>query len=90
MKTLLISIAFLGLASFAQAKENMSADAQAVDAACTQDAATAGCGNEKVGTGLMKCIHAYKQAHKDFKVSEGCKTAMHKMHDDKKAGTTTK
>ena len=88
MKTL--KIAFLSAAvgfcalSFAAGTENMSADAQAVDAACTADAATAGCGSDKVGTGLMKCLHAYKKAHKkDFKFSEGCKAAMEKKHADK-------
>ncbi len=62
------------------------ADRQAVDTACTGDAATAGCGTETVGKGLLKCIHAYKKANKDFKVSDGCKAAMKQLHGDKKAG----
>jgi len=62
----------------------VKADAQAVDSACTADASKAGCGNEKVGTGLMKCLHAYKEAHKDFKISDGCHDSMRKMHEAKK------
>ena len=62
----------------------VKADAQAVDNACTAEAKTAGCGDEVVGKGLLKCIHAYKHAHKDFKVSDGCHAAIEKLHSDKK------
>jgi len=86
MKGLIILSVLVGFVSFSQAKENTSPDAEAVDSACTADAATAGCGSEKVGTGLLKCMHAYKKAHKDFKFSDGCKSAMQKMRADKKAG----
>lgn len=61
----------------------MKADAEAINAACKSDAATAGCGNEVVGKGLLKCMHAYKQAHKDYKFSEGCREAMKKMKEDR-------
>ena len=65
-------------------KEELKNDREAINNACTSEATTAGCGSEKVGTGLLKCIHAYKQAHKkDFKVSDGCKSAMQKLHADK-------
>jgi len=85
-QTLMIAALMMSLATVAQAKkENKGADAQAVDMACTQDAATAKCGDEKVGTGLMKCLHAYKKANKDFKFSDGCKSAMKTMHEDRKA-----
>ena len=61
-----------------QSQEKISAkpEAQAVNSACTAEANTANCVNEKVGTGLIKCIHAYKKHHKDFKLSDGCKSAM--------------
>jgi hypothetical protein len=85
MKTILVAAFLVSSISFAQAKENKSADAQAVDTACTQEATTASCGNEKVGTGLLKCIHAYKKANKDFKISDGCKAAMKTLRADKKA-----
>lgn len=84
-KLMLVTGLVMGLSVTTFAKENTSADAQAVDSACTQDAATASCGNEKVGTGLLKCLHAYKKAHKDFKFSDGCKTAMKTMHKDRMA-----
>ena len=87
MKTFIaVSILFFALAgSTSYAGEAKGADAQAVDAACSQDAATAGCGSEKVGTGLLKCLHGYKKAHHAFKFSDGCKSAMKTMHHDKKA-----
>lgn len=78
----------LGSTSYAadtKGGEAKGADAQAVNAACSTDAATAGCGAEKVGTGLLKCLHGYKKAHHDFKFSDGCKTAMKTLHHDKKA-----
>jgi hypothetical protein len=83
MKFMLIATLFVSTVVFAG--ESKKPDAQAIDAACTQDAATAGCGTEKVGTGLLKCMHAYKKEHKDFKFSEGCKSAMVKAREDRKA-----
>lgn len=60
-------------------------DAQAIDQACSAEGQTAGCGSEQVGTGLLKCIHAYKKAHKkDFKLSSGCKAAIQKARADRK------
>lgn len=65
-------------------KEELKSDRMAINNSCTAEATTAGCANEKVGSGLLKCIHAYKQTHKkDFKLSEGCKSAMQKLHNDK-------
>ncbi len=68
-----------------QAKENTSPEAEGVDAACTAESTTAGCGADKVGTGLLKCIGAYHKAHREFKPSAGCKTAMKQLHAGKKA-----
>jgi len=59
-----------------------AADKLTVDTACTADAATAKCGNEKVGTGLLKCIHAYKKANPSYQVSQSCKDAMKALHAD--------
>lgn len=83
--TLIVTGLMLALCTSAFAKENTSADAAAVNGACAQDAATAGCGSEKVGTGLLKCLHAYKKSNKDFKFSDSCKAAMKTMHQDRKA-----
>ncbi|MGZ4837727.1 MAG: hypothetical protein ACXVZR_04195 [Terriglobales bacterium] len=41
---------------------------------------------------MLKCIHAYKQAHKDFRISPGCRSAMKQLKTDakaRKAGHTT-
>jgi hypothetical protein len=35
-----------------------------------------------VGTGLLKCLHAYKKAHADWKPSPDCHAAMKKAHED--------
>jgi hypothetical protein len=67
-------------------------DKNAVNSACSSEAAKAGCGNQTVGHGLLKCIHAYKQAHKDFRISPGCRSAMKQLRGDaraRKAGHTT-
>jgi hypothetical protein len=72
---------------FVHAEEHASknANALAIDAACTAEASTAGCGDKKVGTGLLKCIHAYKREHrKEFKISDGCKDAMKKARSERK------
>lgn len=90
MKSLL-SLALLCSLTSVMAAENKSADAQAVDQACSQEAQTASCGSDKVGTGLLKCIHAYKKEHKkDFKISEGCKTAMKTLRADRKQKAAAK
>jgi len=87
MKTLfaVLALTVISLPAFADGKAAQGADAQAIDAACTSDAATAGCGSEQVGTGLMKCLHAYKKAHHEFKFSDSCKASLQKAHADHKA-----
>lgn len=55
-----------------------------VNTACAADAATAGCGSTKVGSGLLLCLHAYKKAHKEFKFADACKMAMRQRKMDKK------
>ena len=64
-------------------KEKVQADKTQVNSACSADAQTAGCGGEVVGQGLLKCLHSYKKEHKDFKFSDGCKTAMKQLKSDK-------
>ena len=60
-------------------------DKTAVNHACKTEAATEGCGNETVGHGLLKCIHAYKKAHPDFKIGQGCRQAMQHLRADRQA-----
>ncbi len=79
-----LSLLFISAVSFGEGKAAPGKDAQATNTACASDAATAGCGDQKVGTGLMKCMWGYKKAHKDFKFSEGCRTAMKTQREDKK------
>jgi hypothetical protein len=80
--------AFIGL-SFSTAHavdQALQADRQNVESACATDAATAGCGTEKVGKGLLKCLHAYKKATKAFQFAPACKSAMAQLRSDKKSG----
>ena len=68
-------------------KASQNPDAQAIDQACGAEAQTAGCSGEQVGTGLLKCIHAYKKANKkSFQISAGCKSAMMKARADHHGG----
>jgi elongation factor P hydroxylase len=86
MKALLATAALFAFSVSAYAdnpKGEMKADAQEINAACKTDASNTGCGGEVVGKGLLKCMHAYKQAHKDYKFSEGCRDAMKKMKEDR-------
>lgn len=56
----------------------------AINSACAADAATAGCGDKEAGGGLLKCLHAYKKANKDFKISDACKASTKSLRDEKK------
>lgn len=57
-------------------------NAAAINAACAADAKTAGCGDKKVGSGLLVCLHEYKKSHKDFTLSAGCKEQIEKKKAD--------
>jgi cytochrome c2 len=86
MRSAFLALVFtLPLAAFAEGKAATGTDAVAIDQACTAEAQTAGCGAEQVGTGLLKCLGAYKKAHHDFKFSDGCKAAIQKARQDRKA-----
>lgn len=58
-----------------ETKKKIKEEKEQVNNACTADAKTAGCEGKVVGEGLMKCLFDYKKSHKDFKISDGCKTA---------------
>ncbi len=79
----IVSVLALSL-GLATANADMKSDREAVNAACTQDATTAGCGSETVGKGLLKCLHGYKKSHKEFKFSEACQSAMKTLKADHK------
>jgi hypothetical protein len=74
-------------------KEEMKAKREAmhtqIEEACKEDAKAAGCEGKEIGKGenggLLKCIHAYKEKNKDFKLSESCKNTRKSLKDEKKA-----
>ncbi len=86
VRILLASALFFAATANAHAmNEKLKEDAQAINAACKADASTAGCGNEVVGKGLLKCLRNYKQAHKEYKFSQGCRDAMKQLREDRQA-----
>lgn len=80
-KNLMITMVFslFSVSAFAENAE-LKPDKEAVEVACAAEAKEANCGDAKVGTGLLKCIHGHKkQNKKEFKVSDSCKEAMRKL-----------
>jgi hypothetical protein len=65
-------------------KHRKPAPKSEIDAACADDAKTASCGDKKVGSGLLRCLHEYKKSHKDFALSSGCKAAIDKRKAQQK------
>ncbi len=68
----------------AEMKQKIQAQKDAVEAACSQDAAKTGCAGKEVGEGLLRCMKAYKMNNKDFAFSESCKNARNELHEDRK------
>ncbi|MCM2354370.1 MAG: hypothetical protein NDI63_12200 [Pseudobdellovibrio sp.] len=68
----------------AEMKAKAAEHKAAVNQACASDAEKAGCSGKEVGSGLLKCLHAYKKEHKDFAISEGCKASTKSLRDEKK------
>lgn len=64
--------------------EQLKDERDAVNVACVEEAKVANCGDKVVGKGLLKCIHAHKKASADFKISDGCKTAMKSLRSERK------
>ncbi len=75
-KVILMSTLLVSLFAVAQGKEAKGPHADVINTACAADAAIAKCDGEKVGTGLIKCLHKYKKATPDFKFSPACKEAL--------------
>lgn len=65
----------------AQDKENASN----VHSACAQDAQTAGCSDQAMGRGFLKCLSNYKKANKSFQFTPDCRVAVEKFSSDRKA-----
>jgi len=73
------ALVFASDAATVSAKEEIKAKVveakTKVNNSCSEDAAKAGCTGKEFGKGLMKCLHAYKKEHKDFKISDSCKSS---------------
>lgn len=69
----------------AEMKAKMAEHKAEVNQACAADAEKTGCAGKEVGSGLLKCLHAYKKEHKDFEISEGCKASTKNLRDEKKS-----
>jgi len=88
--SVLILVLF-GAISGAQASNPiLSGPESAVNSACTQEAATAGCGTEVAGHGLVRCIHAYKKANPSFNPSPTCHAAIKVFLSDVRAQKSIK
>ena len=61
------------------------ADKQSVDQACAAEAATAQCGGEQAGHGMLKCIGSYRKANPAFRVSPACSAAIKQLRGDRRA-----
>ncbi len=84
---LVTGISLLSIPAFANEEgiASKSTRAQAINAACATDSQTAGCDGKEVGTGLIRCLHAYRKQHKqDFKISESCKAALKASREERK------
>ena len=68
----------ISLPAFANdGKPSQSPEAQAIDKGCAAEAQATGCAGKEVGSGLLRCMHAYKKEHKkEFHFSDSCKEAM--------------
>jgi len=84
MKKILVVLSIL-LSSMAHSQVAKMASAQAINTVCTQEAETAKCGNDKVGSGLLNCLHDYKKANKDFVITDSCEASLKQLRRDVKA-----
>ena len=82
--TLVLAFTHVQAEDKAELKEELKQDKSVVEAACVEEAKASGCEGKEIGKGLLKCVHAYKKEHKDFKFSDGCKSAMKELKGDRK------
>lgn len=91
LKSIIATVVITGsVVAFANQREEM--DAQ-VKQACAAEITTTGCGEKSIGRGLMRCMHEYKRAHKDFKISDGCREVKHQLkaeHKERKEAKAAK
>lgn len=72
LKSVISVLVFMGAVAVFAGEKHAEADAK-IKAACSAEIAATGCADKDLGKGLLKCMHAYKKEHKEFKFSEGCK-----------------
>ncbi|TAN70300.1 MAG: hypothetical protein EPN17_05960 [Methylobacter sp.] len=84
MKSLIILTIATTVLFAMPAQANKTADEQHINAACSQEAATANCGTEEAGKGLLKCLFTYKKGNSSFQFSDACKVAINALQADKK------
>lgn len=78
MKKILVALTALSLsATLAYAHEGGD-----LKAACADDIAATGCTAE--GKEQFKCMREFKKANKDFKFSDGCKSARKELREERK------
>lgn len=71
-------------AKMAEHKAKMAEHKDEIKQACSNDVAKAGCSDKEMGSGLLKCLQAYKKENKDFEISESCKNATKSLRDERK------
>jgi len=80
----------MNFACLAGLNASTSANAVAINKECSTESAVANCGEKKVGSGLVPCMHEYSKDHKDFKISTGCDKAISQYRRDHMKMSTTK
>lgn len=78
LKSVIVSLVLAASVSSFAAGKNAEKDSK-IKEACSAEITASGCTGKDFGKGLMKCMHEYKQAHKDFVISESCKGVKHEM-----------
>jgi hypothetical protein len=85
LKTLLASVFVFDAGDMGgNMKGEMRADKHEVDAACRRDAEEIGCGDNRVGNGLLRCMQEYKKSHREHRFSRECREAMKRMREEHK------
>ncbi len=79
--TLLMSV--LSLLTLTVHANTLRVDKENINNVCQSDARMANCQDLKAGSGLLKCIHAYKKTHKNFQLSDACNAAVMKTKADR-------
>lgn len=83
--TLVMSLFIMSVSAFAlDKKERAEADSE-IKQSCSSEVSTANCSDKSYGKGLMKCLENYKKQHKEFQISEGCKSARKKIAAENKS-----